>query len=57
MRIQHLIGGRAVDRAWGANLRAHSALYVLERSDRPASNAALTSAPVFESGTAAPVGT
>ncbi|MBX3442050.1 MAG: methionine biosynthesis protein MetW [Planctomyces sp.] len=28
-----MIGGRAVDRAWGANLRAHSALYVLERAE------------------------
>jgi methionine biosynthesis protein MetW len=26
-----IINGRAVDRAWAANLRAHSALYVLER--------------------------
>jgi methionine biosynthesis protein MetW len=30
-----IIGERAVDRAWGANLRAHSALYVLERAERP----------------------
>ena len=28
-----IIGGRAVDRAWAANLRAESALYVLERPD------------------------
>jgi methionine biosynthesis protein MetW len=28
-----IINGRAVDRAWAANLRAHSALYVLERGD------------------------
>ena len=28
-----VINGRAVDRAWAANLRAHSALYVLERGD------------------------
>jgi methionine biosynthesis protein MetW len=28
-----IIGQRAVDRAWGANLRAHSALYVLERAE------------------------
>jgi methionine biosynthesis protein MetW len=28
-----IIGTRAVDRAWGANLRAHSALYVLERAE------------------------
>ena len=26
-----IMRGRAVDRAWAANLRAHSALYVLER--------------------------
>jgi hypothetical protein len=26
-----IINGRAVDRAWAANLRADSALYVLER--------------------------
>ena len=26
-----IIGERAVERAWGANARAHSALYVLER--------------------------
>jgi methionine biosynthesis protein MetW len=26
-----IIGTKAVDRAWGANLRAHSALYVLQR--------------------------
>jgi len=31
-----IIGSRAVDRAWGANLRAHSALYILERADAPA---------------------
>jgi methionine biosynthesis protein MetW len=30
---QPIIGNRAVDRAWFANLRAHSALYVLERID------------------------
>jgi methionine biosynthesis protein MetW len=48
-----IIGGRAVDRAWGANLRAHSALYVLERSDREPP-AAITSAPVFEPDTATP---
>ena len=51
-----IIGGRAVDRAWGANLRAHSALYVLERSDRPLEKAAITSAPVFEEGSAVPAG-
>ena len=28
-----IIGGRAVDRAWGANLRAESALYVLETNN------------------------
>ncbi|MBX3436095.1 MAG: methionine biosynthesis protein MetW [Planctomycetaceae bacterium] len=28
-----IIGDRAVNRAWLANLRAHSALYVLERAD------------------------
>lgn len=28
-----LINGRAVDKAWAANLRAESALYVLERTD------------------------
>jgi len=28
-----IIKGRAVDRAWAANLRADSAMYVLERSD------------------------
>jgi len=31
-----VIGDRAVDRAWLANLRAHSALFVLERAQRPA---------------------
>lgn len=31
-----IIGDRAVDRAWLANLRAHSALYVLERAEKPA---------------------
>lgn len=46
-----IIGGRAVDRAWASNLRAHSALYVLERSDRRPEPAALTSAPVFETST------
>lgn len=30
-----IIGGRAVDRAWMANLRANSALYVLQRPDSP----------------------
>jgi methionine biosynthesis protein MetW len=30
-----IIRGRAVDRAWAANLRAESALYVLERPERP----------------------
>jgi methionine biosynthesis protein MetW len=30
-----VIGDRAVDRAWLANLRAHSALFVLERAARP----------------------
>lgn len=30
-----VIGRRAVDRAYFANLRAHSALYVLERADSP----------------------
>lgn len=29
-----VIGDRAVDRAWAANLRAHSALFVLERAER-----------------------
>jgi methionine biosynthesis protein MetW len=29
-----IIRGRAVDRAWGANLRAESALYVLERPEK-----------------------
>jgi methionine biosynthesis protein MetW len=29
-----VIGDRAVDRAWLANLRAHSALFVLERAER-----------------------
>jgi methionine biosynthesis protein MetW len=29
-----IIGGRAVDRAWAANLRAESALYVLERPEQ-----------------------
>jgi methionine biosynthesis protein MetW len=29
-----IIGDRAVDRAWMANVRAHSALFVLERSSR-----------------------
>lgn len=29
-----IIKGRAVDRAWGANLRAESAFYVLEREDK-----------------------
>jgi hypothetical protein len=28
-----IIKGRAVDRAWAANLRAESALYVLERPE------------------------
>jgi methionine biosynthesis protein MetW len=28
-----IIGNRAVDRAWSANLRAHSALYILERAE------------------------
>ena len=49
-----IIGGRAVDRAWASNLRAHSALYVLERSDRHPEPAALTSVPVFESESATP---
>jgi len=49
-----IIGGRAVDRAWGANLRAHSALYILERSDKPAEKGAITSAPVFDPGVAEP---
>lgn len=30
-----IIGDRAVDRAFCANLRAHSALYILERADHP----------------------
>ena len=30
-----IIGERAVERAWGANARAHSALYVLERPSKP----------------------
>jgi methionine biosynthesis protein MetW len=35
-----IISGHAVDRAWAANLRAESALYVLERPEsRPAANA------------------
>ena len=37
-RIVHelpIIGSRAVKRAWLANLRAHSALFVLERPDEP----------------------
>lgn len=35
-----IIGSRAVDRAWAANFRAHSALYVLERADAPARQSA-----------------
>ena len=31
-----MIKGRAVDRAWAANLRADSALYVLEKDSRSA---------------------
>ncbi len=34
-----IIGGRAVNRAWAANLRAASALYVLERSMTPPEDA------------------
>jgi methionine biosynthesis protein MetW len=34
-----IIGSRAVDRAWAANLRAHSALYVLERAAAPVGGA------------------
>ncbi len=34
-----IIGGRAVDRAWAANLRSESALYVLERPDNVAAPA------------------
>ena len=34
-----IIGGRAVDRAWAANLRAESALYVLERPEGDESGA------------------
>ncbi len=34
-----IIGGRAVNRAWAANLRAASALYVIERSMSPAREA------------------
>jgi methionine biosynthesis protein MetW len=33
-----VIGDRAVDRAWLANLRAHSALFVLERAQRTAAS-------------------
>jgi methionine biosynthesis protein MetW len=33
-----VIGDRAVDRAWLANLRAHSALFVLERAQRVAAS-------------------
>lgn len=32
-----IIGDKAVERAWFANARAHSALYLLERADRPRS--------------------
>jgi hypothetical protein len=32
-----IIRGHAVDRAWAANLRAESALYVLERPEQRAS--------------------
>jgi methionine biosynthesis protein MetW len=31
-----IIGDRARDRAWLANLRAHSALYLLQRPETPA---------------------
>lgn len=34
VREMTLVGGRAVERAWAANLRAESALYVLEKAPR-----------------------
>lgn len=40
-----IIGQRAVDRAWGANLRAHSALYVLERANSQQGASASSAAP------------
>jgi methionine biosynthesis protein MetW len=45
-----IIGSRAVDRAWGANLRAHSALYILERADDQDSLSADKALPATASG-------
>ena len=47
-----IIGSRAVPRAWCANLRAHSAVYVLERVEKPAAEPSIVAAETAETAVA-----